>query len=1447
MTFFVPLSRCVLHRSWSALAVCWFACLAFLLNFGASAEAANTFSLIKSGSTEVFSGVPFDIEVRAGLDLPLAAIGFTLTATGEGSVTMTGRSASPRGGNGLVFVSDLSQDPYDAGLPRQVGDESATPEVLLHTGAFPYDAIGPGPDLLVERLTLSASRTGTVTIRLGDVEAASTLWIRDGTMVTDISVDPAELTLTVLEAMAGDLDLDADVDGIDLLLLVQCAKGEVPVSDPVYQRADLDGDDDVDSRDVFMLGSRFGAGMASQAAKKGFPEPGSGTGGSAADAVNWMSGEPNRLSLESVDAMEDRLIDWAGAVSIQAPAVAAIEPDANGDRDVDAKDLVYVRVRLGQDPASGGDLASADVNADGNIDLVDLVSVRNRVGWRGNYYFNLRISELVTSSTPGEPSWIEIMNSSPRFISIDSDFQIFDSEGYLYYFGRFVRANPGMPIQIVFDGPGDPEYFGTSPNWDAIRFHADPGGSDPFPSSGGRCVLMWRLPFGSEFVALDEIEWGTGEERTGYYNFIDRPLPDGGSVGRDGYETDQWVRFPEASPLEPNPPLAPEPLCPTAGEIVFSATTTQFLWSDPRYTAMAYRLQIAATESFDIPLVDEAAVGTVHDVSPALAPGDYVWRVRAEAGEFVSPWSATTPFTVEPFPAEILSPGGAEKIVGPESPAQSTTVMLEPFKASGFLPRPGKDSNMVCLECRTEGGFHDWDKPHQVWNPCEHDMGYGMYAGIVSMVKYFGGAMLQDQLAWHAHGAKETGLAPEGDLGHGAAPPNSSEVKDLLAWALGGSGTVSEQSLTGPLATAVWDIIKSYIDSGVPMLVTDLRSDFLGGIFNLSSGDVVVGYQEIVEQSATKRRLLLQNPMLTSNFQLRPVDWNSIASAHLLIPVPGNINLQPTDLSVWNEDEDGDGLIDVDEELRFGTLRNSPDSDGDGIDDKTEVWSYVFGRGIVPRSADIDGDGLRAERDDDTDNDNCKDGEEDLNVNGNFVYFPGLKIPYTPIYLERLKEKLESDPFWDDEYELYVETEADEIGFNRTADFDVEVTDVDRAPVVNKMLLVEVVPPSMGTVTNAAPLTDNDGRTTVQFRADHTKGTAAVRVVLDPCRNSTTNPKVEAFDTVDIVHVDYVFVVQDEAVLTGTEELDLPPVYTSGDRVSITHTREKSGGFQYVRGHFFHPEIPDIGKYIDLIRTGYPNTSATLLIDGTPMANNFWVRQATEDNPQIWEIRISAPSPWQEYPFPRTLIVTTTDDIMVHAPLVWWNWVWSHANGVRDFVRAGQPNTYTVKTYENQAADASFFFGDGDSDGMDETWWLWPDQVHTSVSFYPTGTVTGTGITLPAAYGDRYGWWDPLYWFNQTGDVAYDYDVFRYHKSECSFYAPFPWDVEAVPVPDGMTIYDVLIPELTALLPMDIPPLIEHVQYKRDYIESEAEFLAERSLAPLEYTIDMYSSETVGD
>ena len=110
--------------------------------------------------------------------------------------------------------------------------------------------------------------------------------------------------------------------------------------------------------------------------------------------------------------------------------------------------------------------------------------------------------------------------------------------------------------------------------------------------------------------------------------------------------------------------------------------------------------------------------------------------------------------------------------------------------------------------------------------------------------------------------------------------------------------------------------------------------------------------------------------------------------------------------------------MDYDETARFGTDPYRADSDGDGIPDKTEIWSHTIRESVRWMAAsddssqnpvdmlngalivgvekelfsDSDGDGTCAELDIDSDGDGIRDGDEDLNGNG--VVEEGETDPY---------------------------------------------------------------------------------------------------------------------------------------------------------------------------------------------------------------------------------------------------------------------------------------------------------------------------------------------------------------------------------------------------------------------------------------------------------------------
>ncbi len=126
-------------------------------------------------------------------------------------------------------------------------------------------------------------------------------------------------------------------------------------------------------------------------------------------------------------------------------------------------------------------------------------------------------------------------------------------------------------------------------------------------------------------------------------------------------------------------------------------------------------------------------------------------------------------------------------------------------------------------------------------------------------------------------------------------------------------------------------------------------------------------------------------------------DWSDDVLGVLLLDfyefeIPTDVALTDPDV---HTDTDGDGIMDFDEKYRFDSDYRYPDSDGDSIDDKTEIHSYVirenarfnskdvYIRGVIQEVwADVDGDGKRAENDPDSDGDDIGDGDEDLNRNG---------------------------------------------------------------------------------------------------------------------------------------------------------------------------------------------------------------------------------------------------------------------------------------------------------------------------------------------------------------------------------------------------------------------------------------------------------------------------------
>jgi len=219
----------------------------------AMGQSAVSFSLSPTGATAVPSGAQVTLDVVATFDTRLSAAAFTLGSTGSSNALLVGRSANPTGPNGLSYVSVLSQDPFNSGLPVSLSTSPQT-EVLFDNdfGGAPgsaADGLPPGNNVLLETLTLRLNGTGTATISLSDVSAAHTTGPPSGSLFDSAGIGVPEVMYTVTAA-CGDANDDGAVNLLDWGILQACFTGEDVVNtDPDCEDLLCDEDDDIDLDD----------------------------------------------------------------------------------------------------------------------------------------------------------------------------------------------------------------------------------------------------------------------------------------------------------------------------------------------------------------------------------------------------------------------------------------------------------------------------------------------------------------------------------------------------------------------------------------------------------------------------------------------------------------------------------------------------------------------------------------------------------------------------------------------------------------------------------------------------------------------------------------------------------------------------------------------------------------------------------------------------------------------------------------------------------------------------------------------------------------------------------------------------------------------------------------------------------------------------------------------
>lgn len=1294
-----------------------------------SAQSAISFSLVAPGGTNAVVGQPFSIELRASFNAVLAAAAVRISASGSAEAMLTGRSANPGLPNGLMFISSTSQEPFESGLPVSLTGEGSL-EVLLGGGQWPFDGAAPGDDILLERLEVTPTTSGEMTISLIAAEAVTSRWAQDGLFFDWVGINPWRSAVTV---------------------------------------------------NVQAAAIRAGDGVR---------------------------------ALSTVEAFSQR-----------GQPTPTITPNADGEGSVDLADLVYVRARLGADPALPENIG-ADVNDDAEIDLLDLVAVRNRLSLpeRDPEPQDVRLNEVAPNPAAGEVPWVELKYTHTAETAFTSLELRNGSEQVLLAPGPSIPVWPGSFIVVMFDGDRPMEYLGDPGAQTGVMLHlADPGAV--FDPTTDQCLLY----LDGELV--DSVAWGHLPERNAVLNTELYPVPSGGSIGRDGYEQERWVRFSQSSPAAENGLPTPLAMFPIAGGGVLRGESTAFAWADPRYSPITYELEVDESGDFQTPLIRLTCYEPGYLQRPGLPAGKYLWRVRPVAGDLQGPWSALLAFEVIEGEPSLSATAVGLQGIGQQAgtPIEIRTIPF--FTTPSTLNPPVKDTCMLCLECLRDEGPHAWDLPHHTirLGICPHELMHGATAIAQWMNWYYGGNMTQDEINIDIF--QEVDADPEGGLGHGQVPDQSvalfSATEDTVVWA---SDALDLQS------DSDWSKFRQDINAGKPVAAQLILK---GGV---GTGPVVLmGYMEIDALGTPVRKILFLSPLMTASAQV--LDVAALASSGFtgIRPhdAPGKGQPAPETNPSVDRDTDGDGLCDFDEEWRFGTERAKGDSDGDGIQDKTEVWSYKFGKGWAPRTPDTDGDGLRAELDPDSDDDGCPDGAEDRDHDGSL--FGRVALGYDPT----TKTEGETDPFLADEFEVTLTADSTVLHFKECTHLEVNV--MDKEGIGMKDADVELkMDPAIGSfdasggtpVTTANIRTGEYGAASADFCARETEGTVTLTALYKPCPNSK---EIKAELKIQILPYDWIFAVQEKAVLTGPRLTDnykiriIPP----GPGFSTTYgkaiqTAYKDPGYQKVSGYFFYPDTQTPGKYIESIMVSWA-PSAVLRINGTNVSGLTWNRESDEDLPTRWEVEVASPG---LDTFPEYLEVSTRDGPSRRTPLVWWSQCSISGLRERELFYASAWGRYWLLTFDYAGHNYDFFFGDGNEDGIDPGWmWppetTWPKVEHTAVSFIPAAGIPGydlgTGGTSGHPGND---------WHTKDSGVYEDYSNFWYWKNGLMWTPSALWTAREVTDEP----YD-MQEDLTNAGPMLPPEFLDGIRFKRDYIGDELKELQERKLDAPQYEIRMLLEE----
>jgi hypothetical protein len=307
-----------------------------------------------------------------------------------------------------------------------------------------------------------------------------------------------------------------------------------------------------------------------------------------------------------------------------------------------------------------------------------------------------------------------------------------------------------------------------------------------------------------------------------------------------------------------------------------------------------------------------------------------------------------------------------------------------------------KDTDMLCVDGCEMRGDYCWENPHPVGTALTggHKACYCLRACLAMMASAGGQNLSQDRISYYifeeagtaSQAAVETGHIgdPFEDLGHdrGIHDP---EILLAMNWIYGSTGAFLDDYDSNTFDDgnpSDMDTIREYLDDDRPVI----RGS--GGHATLIIGYALIRLAGAPASDPADIYLLTRDPY---ELPAQSEEWV------YLDPEPGLFFMFPpptgrqcvSDEPEVHRDSDGDHIVDFDETRRFHTDPNKSDSDGDGLDDMTDMLATLFNPdgSYNPRERDLDGDGQPKELDPDNDvaeNDGVNDGCEDVNRDGFF-------------------------------------------------------------------------------------------------------------------------------------------------------------------------------------------------------------------------------------------------------------------------------------------------------------------------------------------------------------------------------------------------------------------------------------------------------------------------------